>query len=61
MTAVPEVIAAPAPAEARPDLLRRPRATSGFWSWFTTIDHKKIGILYGTTALVFFEIGRAHV
>ena len=56
MTAVPEVIAAPVPAEARPDLLRRPRATSGVWSWFTTIDHKKIGILYGTTALVFFVI-----
>ena len=28
MTAVPEVIAAPAPAEARPDLPRRPRATT---------------------------------
>jgi cytochrome c oxidase subunit 1 len=35
----------------------RPRATTGFWSWFTTIDHKKIGILYGATALAFFLIG----
>src|SRR5207244_1061168 len=34
--------------------LRRPRATTGVWSWFTTIDHKKIGILYGATAFVFF-------
>ncbi|MFM7272038.1 MAG: cbb3-type cytochrome c oxidase subunit I, partial [Actinomycetes bacterium] len=57
MTAVPEVIAAPVPAEARPDLLRRPRATSGVWSWFTTIDHKKIGILYIVTAGVFFFLG----
>jgi cytochrome c oxidase subunit 1 len=43
---------------AKPDgILRRPTATTGFWSWFTTIDHKKIGILYGTTALVFFIVG----
>jgi cytochrome c oxidase subunit 1 len=27
------------------------------FSWFTTIDHKKIGILYGATALMFFVIG----
>jgi len=38
-------------------MLRRPSATTGFWSWFTTIDHKKIGILYGVTALGFFVIG----
>ena len=37
--------------------LRRPKSTTGFWSWFTTVDHKKIGILYGGTALVFFVIG----
>ena len=34
-----------------------PKATTGFWSWFTTVDHKKIGILYGGTALIFFVIG----
>src|SRR5215210_1650860 len=38
-------------------ILRRPTATIGFWSWFTTIDHKKIGILYGATALLFFVVG----
>ena len=38
-------------------ILRRPRETTGFWSWFTTVDHKKIGILYGATALAFFLIG----
>src|SRR6516165_3636219 len=40
-----------------PVILRRPTATTGFWSWFTTIDHKKIGIMYGATALVFFVLG----
>jgi cytochrome c oxidase subunit 1 len=38
-------------------LLRRPTAITGFWSWFTTVDHKKIGILYGMSAFVFFIIG----
>src|SRR5262250_3687425 len=27
------------------------------WSWITTVDHKRIGILYGVSALVFFLIG----
>src|SRR5918999_759837 len=38
-------------------LFARPPATRGFWSWFTTVDHKKIGILYGVTAFVFFILG----
>ncbi|HEX4492356.1 MAG TPA: cytochrome c oxidase subunit I [Acidimicrobiia bacterium] len=38
-------------------MLQRPRSTTGAWSWFTTVDHKKIGILYGVTALAFFLIG----
>jgi cytochrome c oxidase subunit 1 len=54
MTAVPDVLTPP--RARRLDLLRRPKATTGFWSWFTTVDHKKIGILYGGTALVFFCI-----
>jgi cytochrome c oxidase subunit 1 len=41
----------------RPLILRRPKATTGFWSWFTTIDHKKIGIMYGATAMAFFVVG----
>ncbi|HVM12358.1 MAG TPA: cytochrome c oxidase subunit I [Actinomycetota bacterium] len=36
---------------------RRPSATTGFSSWFTTVDHKKIGILYGVTAFFFFLVG----
>jgi cytochrome c oxidase subunit 1 len=27
------------------------------WKWITTTDHKRIGILYGVTAFVFFLIG----
>ena len=30
---------------------------SGIWGWLTTVDHKRIGILYLYTALVFFIIG----
>lgn len=30
---------------------------TGIWSWLTTVDHKRIGILYGTTAFLFFLIG----
>ncbi|MBO8140630.1 MAG: cytochrome c oxidase subunit I [Firmicutes bacterium] len=37
--------------------LPKPRARTGFWSWVTTVDHKRIGILYFWTALAFFLIG----
>src|SRR5918997_4737562 len=44
------------PAPAR--VLRRPAAKpTGLWSWFTTVDHKRIGILYGVSAIVFFVMG----
>jgi cytochrome c oxidase subunit 1 len=35
----------------------RPKATSGWKSWLTTVDHKRIGIMYGAAALFFFVIG----
>jgi len=35
----------------------RPTAKTGWWAWMTTVDHKKIGILYGFTSFVFFIIG----
>ena len=47
-------------ADERPGPLgvfSRPRATTGWKSWFTTVDHKKIGILYGATAMLFFVAG----
>src|SRR6188472_660479 len=31
--------------------------TSGLWSWLTTVDHKRIGILYLFTSLFFFLVG----
>jgi cytochrome c oxidase subunit 1 len=30
---------------------------TGLWSWLTTVDHKRIGILYGASAFMFFLIG----
>ena len=47
-------------AEKATTIFRRPRAETGFWSWITTVDHKKIGILYGYTAFFFFVIGGAE-
>ncbi len=38
-------------------ILRRPLAPTGIWSWITTVDHKRIGILYGVTAFFFFLLG----
>jgi len=36
----------------------RPKAGGTGWkSWLTTVDHKKIGIMYGATALVFLLMG----
>jgi cytochrome c oxidase subunit 1 len=32
-------------------------AATGVWSWVTTVDHKRIGILYGATAFGFFLLG----
>ncbi len=44
-------------ANATTTIFRRPTSPSGIWSWITTADHKKIGILYGYTAFVFFLLG----
>ena len=32
-------------------------APTGLWSWITTTDHKRIGILYGVSAFAFFLLG----
>src|SRR5579885_209239 len=37
--------------------LKRPTSTKGVVGWLTTIDHKRIGVLYGITAFMFFLIG----
>ncbi len=35
----------------------RPVHPTGIWSWVTTIDHKRIGVLYGVTAFLMFFSG----
>src|SRR5215203_4691841 len=35
----------------------RPTSTSGWKAWFFTVDHKKIGIMYGVGAMFFFVVG----
>ena len=55
----PPVTTAPAavePATGSP-FLRRPRSSEGFWGWITTVDHKRLGILYTATGSIFFLIG----
>src|SRR6056297_88893 len=37
--------------------LRRPVETTGWRSWAFTVDHKKIGIMYGVVAMFFFIVG----
>ena len=38
-------------------LFKRPTAKTGLLSWLTTVDHKRIGILYGASALFFLLVG----
>jgi cytochrome c oxidase subunit 1 len=35
----------------------RPTATTGWRSWVTTVDHKRIGIMYGVASIFFLLIG----
>ena len=44
------------PVEAM-GVFSRPTAETGWKSWITTVDHKKIGLMYGATALFFFVVG----
>jgi len=37
--------------------LRRPTSPTGLWRWMTTVDHKKIGVLYGVSSFLFFLFG----
>ena len=38
-------------------LLPRPRAKTGLVAWLTTIDHKRIGVLYAVSAVFFLLVG----
>ena len=42
---------------AKPFVVWRPAAKTGLVSWLTTVDHKRIGFLYGISALFFFLVG----
>jgi cytochrome c oxidase subunit I len=42
---------------AAPHHAAPPASETGLWSWITTVDHKRIGILYGVTAFFFFLVG----
>ena len=50
-----------APAVATPatsyGVFRRPVHSTGWKSWLFTIDHKKLGIMYGVVAMFFFVVG----
>jgi cytochrome c oxidase subunit 1 len=60
-TETPALAPVGAPAVATPSssygYFRRPVQTTGWKSWAFTVDHKKIGIMYGVVAMVFFFIG----
>src|SRR5213079_3102578 len=47
----------PAPRSAHPHAGLAVPTTAILGSWLTTTDHKRIGILYGVSAFVFFLIG----
>jgi cytochrome c oxidase subunit 1 len=45
---------------AQATLQAAPKSESGIWSWITTVDHKRIGLMYGVTALFFMLVGGAE-
>ncbi|MGD9796704.1 MAG: cytochrome c oxidase subunit I [Acidimicrobiia bacterium] len=53
----PELVAGDLVVSEPLGVFRRPTSTKGWRSWLTTVDHKRIGILYGAAALVFFGLG----
>src|SRR6187397_3360401 len=58
---VPAVVGAPPPEVVTPSkalgVFRRPVAATGWRSWVFTVDHKRLGIMYGVAAMVFFVVG----
>ncbi len=44
-------------ARPMPGVSQRPSRLTYLWSWITTVDHKRIGMLYLTTSMFFFLVG----
>jgi cytochrome c oxidase subunit I len=49
-----------APATPPFGVFTRPSATSGWRGWLFTVDHKKIGIMYGAVSFLFLLVGGAE-
>jgi len=47
----------PTVAERPLGVLTRPRGGNGWRDWLSTVDHKRIGIMYGVSAMFFFLVG----
>src|SRR5918993_2527155 len=57
-TTAPAAPAAPAVTPSTSlGVFRRPVSTTGWRAWAFTVDHKKLGIMYGVAAFAFFVIG----
>jgi cytochrome c oxidase subunit I len=52
-----EFIAKDEAAHAKPFVIWRPTTKTGLMGWLTTVDHKRIGFLYGISALFFLLVG----
>ena len=44
-------------ADAVKDARESAGSYKGIWSWLATVDHKRIGIMYGVTSFLFFLVG----
>src|SRR5215468_10814829 len=56
--ALPALTSGDGGAPTRPmGVFARPRTSEGWRSWVTSVDHKKIGIMYGVAAMFFFIVG----
>ncbi|MEZ5247073.1 MAG: cytochrome c oxidase subunit I [Acidimicrobiales bacterium] len=47
----------PSTVERPLGVLTRPQGGNGWKDWLSTVDHKKIGIMYGVAAMFFFVVG----
>ena len=58
---VPDIVIGDEPQYVTPassyGVFRRPVTTTGWRSWLFTVDHKKLGLMYGAAAMFFFLVG----